>query len=297
MNDRTNRSALSLATPLFGPGPRFMADEPAGSGADSGGVDNDVVDRLVDDASKGRQTPKSAAPDMSAAELKELQSLAADLFHDDPDIGSAALKKLAARTGNGDKLTKLVEAKRQQPAPDPVDDDDDDQDGRAPDASWALDFYSNHLNTGIDKIMAGSEMQKLRDVAKRTQGDKFDREKWDKAMRSRYENRVLAGFQQLGSSGQKIEIKSLNAVLNRAEDDIIGLIRSTIGDPTGLGRHASATAPVPGSDIPEERTRLPDPEEARRDPTGTLSKARDADEAAFLKRLAGLRAGQDGTRA
>jgi integration host factor subunit beta len=91
--------------------------------------------------------------------------------------------------------------------------------------------------------------------------------------------------------------KTLERVLSGAQDDIIGLIRSTIGDPTGIGRHASAQASFPGADIPEERTRLPSIADVRKDPFTARDKISEANQAAFAKKLAALRAGADGTSA
>jgi hypothetical protein len=289
--DVTMRSALSLAGPLLGPGPRFDPGEPA--------VNQEVIERLVGQANPA--TGGGAAParpaDMSAQEYKELKALAADIFNPDPDIGSAALKKIARLTGNEEALKGLI-APRTEPEPD-VDAVDQGGSGAAsdPHLDLALDFYTNYLSTGIEKIMATRDMDELRAVAKRTKGDKFDEARWNDEMRDRLGRKVTDGFVRLNASGQKIQAKTLERVLSGAQDDIIGLIRSTIGDPTGIGRHASAQASFPGADIPEERTRLPSIADVRKDPFTARDKISEANQAAFAKKLAALRAGADGTSA
>ena len=105
----TNRSIGSLASPLLR-GPLF--DPEAGSGTDSGSVDQDVVAKLVDNAGSGAGNTVKRPADMSNAEFEKLKSLASDLFDDDPDIGSAALKKMASMVGKGDWLQRTVEARQ-----------------------------------------------------------------------------------------------------------------------------------------------------------------------------------------
>lgn len=294
MVDRT-RSLVSLAAPLVGPGPRFDPGD---------GVNQEVVNALVDNANPS--TPSAPAPQrpasMSNAEYEQLKSLAADLFNPDPEIGSAALKKMAKLTGQEDQLAALMAPRQpEQPVQQPVhgsgaqaspDDGYDDAVG-----DMALDFYTDYLNRGIREVMGGRDMHTLKEAAKRLKGDKFDEAKWLKDVQARVENEVVKEFRYLSASGQKIQGKTLDKVLSKAQDDIIGLIRSTIGDPTGIGRHASAQAPLPGSDIPEERTRLPSLQEARKDPIAALAAASEANKADFARRLAALRAGQDGTNA
>ena len=288
----TNRSIGSLASPLLR-GPLF--DPEAGSGTDSGSVDQDVVAKLVDNAGSGAGNTVKRPADMSNAEFEKLKSLASDLFDDDPDIGSAALKKMASMVGKGDWLQRTVEARQA-----PVEEEEvevGNEPASDPSTDLALDFYTNYLDLGVEKIMGGSEMGQLLDVAKRTQGDKFDKDRWVDGMRKRIEQRVVDAFVRLNNSGQKIQTRTLDKVLSTSKDDIIGLIRSTIGDPTGIGRHASAQTPLPGSDIPEERTILPSDQEARRNPTEALAKAKDANRAAFAKRIAALQAGAGSSQA
>lgn len=266
-------------------------------------VNSDVVNALVDNANPA--TPNAPAPsrpaNMSNAEYEQLKSLAADLFSPDPEIGSAALKKMAKLTGQEDQLAALMTPKQPAQQAQPVQQDvggsgaDSDYDDAIGD--MALDFYTDYLNRGIREVMGGRDMHTLKEAAKRLKGDKFDEAKWLKDVQTRVENEVVKEFRFLSASGQKIQGKTLDRVLSKAQEDIIGLIRSTIGDPTGIGRHASAQAPLPGSDIPEERTRLPSLQEARKDPIAALAAASEANKADFARRIAALRAGQGGTNA
>lgn len=269
---------------------------------DTDTVDNDVIDNLTDTpkepAQRDRGLPKEQnkpAPTKNTSD-SEARAILEDILSGNQTISLAGLQKAAKHLGLPDSYVDELLSQGQKAAedepkapkkPDP-EDDPINQLRREIDED-RFDDYIDRLELRAQEAMNSEDLKQYLDLHKRLNGDKADPTKTSELFRTELNNRIEAGFRRLIESNRKITREELDKIAKTAKNSLIQFMRGTIGDPTGLGRNASGKATIPGLNIPDEKTRLPSPEQAKKDPTA----AKVAVQNLILKKLATLREGEN----
>lgn len=259
--------------------------------------DTDVIDALID---QKPTKPKATREPEQKSNRSEADDILNDLFSKDPVIASAALKKAARLKGiSEDELELLLKGPQDAPEPDPEpynDDEDEIAEVRRSVRNMEVESHIEALEAGVDRIMASKDVSELAEAYERL-NPKGDRSKWEKAVRTQIEDQVVQLYSQANYTGKKVTRDDLKKTLERARSNVIGIVRQTIGDPSGLGRQASARSVIPGADITDEQTKVPSWDTFKKDPARAKEALERSNENFFARKVAALQANRRSTSA